>query len=151
MFNLGLILLRGDGITQDEPLGLAWLALSAERDKDQLQRQTLASAWKSASAETQDAATALWNSMKLKYADRVTLARAQNHYARRTSSFRGRFLADSIRIDGLCGPKTVAEVLQALDEIAGETILRPRTTLRGKVIVGDPTSVVSPTSESPDP
>lgn len=151
MFNLGLILLRGTGTPRNEPLGLAWLALAAERRKDLLQRDTLASAWQAATPDTRDAATALWNTMKLKYADRVALVRAQTYYARRTSWLRNAFRSDLMRIDGLCGPKNVREVIQTLDDIAEETILRPQTTRDGKVIVGAPEKANMPAESSPKP
>lgn len=151
MFNLGLILYRGSGVPRNEPLGLAWLALSAERSKDRLHRETLASAWQAATPLARDSATALWNEMKLKYADRVALARAREHYFRRTSTLRSSFLADPVRIDGLCGPRTIGEVLQALDEIAAESIQRPRTTLRGKVIVGPMEKTDQPSAKPPTP
>lgn len=147
MFNLGLLLFRGQKLPKNEALGLAWLALSAERDKDQAQRRVLASAWQSVTQQTRDAATVLWNRMKAKYADRVTLPRAQEHYRRRTSNLRSTFLSDPVRIDGICGPKTVGEALQAMDEIASDSIMRPRTTLRGEVIVGDMKKVDDPSKE----
>ena len=92
MFNLGLLYLRGDDMPRDEPLGLAWLALSAERPADQLHREVLAGAWTAASPETRSAADALWNRMKLKYADRVALVRAKQRYDRETALLRRELL-----------------------------------------------------------
>jgi hypothetical protein len=151
MFNLGLILYRGNGVAKDEPLGLAWLALAAERSTDHLNRQTLASAWRAATPQVRDNATALWNEMKPKYADHVALARAREHYFRRTRTLRNSFLSDPVRIDGLCGPRTIGEALQALDDIAAESIQRPRTTLRGKVIVGTPEKAETPATTPTKP
>ncbi|MEF9978307.1 MAG: hypothetical protein RR969_09205 [Thermomonas sp.] len=151
MFNMGLILYRGSGVTKNEPLGMAWLALSAERSTDQAHRKVLASAWQAATQETRDSATAMWNEMKLKYADRVALTRARQHYFRRTSTLRSSFLSDPVMIDGMCGVTTIGEALQALDDIAADSIQRPRTTLRGKVIVGPMENADRPPAKPPNP
>ena len=42
MFNLGLLLVRGESVAKDEAQGLAWLALAAERPRDALHREVLA-------------------------------------------------------------------------------------------------------------
>jgi hypothetical protein len=89
--------------------------------------------------------------MKLKYADRVALKRAREHYFRRTSTLRSSFLSDPVSIDGLCGPRTIGEALQALDEIAADSIQRPRTTLRGKAIVGPMEKADAPPAKPPTP
>ena len=144
MFNLGLLLVRGDGMPRDEALGLAWLALSAERPGDQSHRGVLAGAWKAASPETRSAADALWNRMKLQYADRVALVRAQQRYDRETTQLRRDLERDptiSKRIAGLPPALGGGTLLDALDQAARETILRPSRGLSGKVSVGDPETV----------
>lgn len=141
MFNLGLLLLRGEGTQKNEPLGLAWLALSAERPKNTFQREVLVGAWKSARPGTRDAANALWNQMKLKYADRVVLVRAQERYERETSRLRRELLHDPlmrIRIGAIGSAKTGADALAMLDQAAKETILRPLPGEKGDVRVGAP-------------
>lgn len=146
MFNLGLLYLRGDSMSHDEPLGLAWLALSAERPRDRLQREVLAGAWKDASPETRSAADALWNRMKLKYADRVALARATQRYERETAQLRRDLQRDPTTqkwIDGMKQERGV-NVLVLLDEAARETILRPIRGLDGSVDVGAPETVRDP-------
>ena len=147
MFNLGLLLLRGDGMPRDEPLALAWLALSAVRKSDVLQRETLASAWKAASPETRNAADALWNSMKLEYADRFVLPRAQQRYERETRELRSALQLDPfmlIHIAGIDRPIGGTEAMQLLDEAAAETILRPLKTPKGKVTIGAPETLREP-------
>ena len=146
MFNLGLLYLRGDDVPRDEPLGLAWLALSAERPGNQLHREVLAGAWTAASPEVRIAADVLWNRMKLKYADRVALVRAQQRYDRETAQLRRDLQRDPTIdrwIDGL-KPARGGSVLDALDEAARETILRPIKGLDGSVDVGTPETIREP-------
>lgn len=147
MFNLGLLLLRGEGVPKNEPLGLAWLALAAERPKDRIQREVLAGAWKSAKPETRDAANALWNQMKLKYADRVVLVRAQERYERETRELRRALQFDpfarfELGFDGSSSYGLTA--LAKLDEAAAETILRPLPGAKKHVNVGTPEMVRDP-------
>lgn len=148
MFNLGLLLVRGEGMRRDEALGLAWLALSAERESDRLQREVLAGAWKAASAETRSAANARWNRMKLQYADQVALARAKQHYDRETERLRQELQRDpsaSRWIAGLPPAQSGGGLLEALDQAAQETILRPSRLLQGTVNIGAPETVREPT------
>lgn len=154
MFNLGLLLLRGEGVPKNEPLGLAWLALAAERPKDRMQREVLAGAWKSARPETRDAANALWNRMKLEYADRVVLVRAQEHYERETRELRRALQFDpfarfEIGFDG--STSSGLKALAKLDEAAAETILRPLPNAKKNVNVGTPEMVRDPASAQKGP
>lgn len=144
MFNLGLLYLRGDGVPRHEPLGLAWLALAAERPTDALQRDVLANAYTAASPQTRAAADALWNGMKSKYADRVALARAKLRYDRETALLRRELQRDptiSKWIDGLSPGPGGGNLLDALDAAAQETILRPSRFLKGAVKIGTPETV----------
>ena len=148
MFNLGLLYLRGDDVPRNEALGLAWLALSAERAGNQLHREVLAGAWTAASPETRSAADALWNRMKPKYADRVALVRAKQRYDHETALLRRELLRDPTIdkwIDGMT-PARGGNVLDALDEAARETILRPIKGLDGTVNVGNPETVRDPST-----
>lgn len=147
MFNLGLLLVRGDDFPRDEPLGLAWLALAAERPKNVLHREVLAGAWKAATPETRAAADALWNRMKLQYADRFVLARAQQRYERETRQLRLALQRDPsmrIQIGGVQGAQGGNRAIQLLDEAAAETILRPLPGAQGEVNVGTPETVRDP-------
>lgn len=153
MFNLGLLHLRGDGIRRDEPLGLAWLALAAERKDDQLHRQVLAGAWKAATPETRSAADALWNDMKRKYADHVALARAKQRYDRETALLRHALQRDpsiSKWIAGLPPARAGGNLLDALDAAAQETVLRPSRFLKGSVRIGTPETVRESAHPPPD-
>lgn len=146
MFNLGLLYLRGEGVPRNEPLGLAWLALSAERMGDQLHREVLAGAWIAASPEARSAADALWNQMKPKYADRVALVRAKHRYDRETAQLRRDLQRDPTIerwIDGL-KPAPGGNVLDALDAAAQENLLRPSSALDGEVNVGNPETLREP-------
>lgn len=51
MFNMGLIHFRGMGVPVDQPLGIAWLALAAEREENQMERDVLVGAMRSVSPE----------------------------------------------------------------------------------------------------
>ena len=146
MFNLGLLYLLGEVVPRNEPLGLAWLALSAERAGDTLQREVLAGAWTAASPEARSTADALWNQMKLKYADRVALVRAKHRYDRETAQLRRDLLRDptiEVWVDGL-KPAPGGNVLDALDQAAQENLLRPSRALDGEVNVGNPETLREP-------
>jgi hypothetical protein len=143
MFNLGLLYLRGESVPRNEPLGLAWLALSAERAGDRLQREVLAGAWTAASPEARSAADALWTQMKPKYADRVALVRAKHRYDRETAQLRRDLLRDptiEVWVDGL-KPAPGGNALDALDQAAEDNLLRPSRALDGEVNVGTPETV----------
>ena len=153
MFNLGLLLVRGEDLPKEEALGLAWLALAAERKKDQMQREVLAGAWREAEPDVRDAANALWNSMKLEYADRFVLPRAQQRYERETRQLRRDLLHDPllrIQIAGIDRPMGGIKAIELLDDAAAETILRPRKTPAGDVIVGTP-ETIRDAPEAPKP
>lgn len=83
-FNLGLIHFRGDHAPVDQPLGLAWMALAAERPDSALEREVLAASYSSVSPEVRRQADALWNAMKVKYTDRIALERARTRFDRET-------------------------------------------------------------------
>ena len=143
MFNLGLLLYRGGSLPQDQPLGLAWLALAAERKDDSLQREVLVAAWIEATPEIQDAANALWNGMKSEYADRFVLPRANERYEREIAQLRRELQRDPTMQLQLAGagvglPANGYNMLRTLDEAAAETILRPLPGRDGKVRVGAP-------------
>lgn len=147
MFNLGLLYLRGEVVARNEALALAWLALSAERPTDLLQRQVLAASWTAASPETRAAADALWNRMKPTYADAVALARAKHRYDRETAKLRHALQRDptiSWWIVGLPPWQAGGGLLDALDAAAQETVLRPSRFLKGAVKVGAPETVRDP-------
>ena len=146
MFNLGLLLVRGESVAKDEAQGLAWLALAAERPRDALHREVLAGAWQAASPETRARADALWNGMKAEYADRVALARALERYERATMHLRREGQRDPTSakwIAGLPPAQLGGGLLAALDEAARITLLRPIPGRPGQVNVGAPEKVAN--------
>lgn len=78
-YDLGIAYFEGRGIEADRPLGLAWLALAAER-KDVSFETSLALAWQQSSEDEHDRANALWRSLRPTYADAVALRRARVRY-----------------------------------------------------------------------
>ena len=144
MFNLGLLLVRGESVAKDEAQGLAWLALAAERPRDTLHREVLAGAWRAASPDIRDRATALWNGMKADYADRVALVRALERYERATTQMRRESRRDPTSIKWIAGlppAQMGGGLMAALDEAAQQTILRPIPGRPGQVNVGAPEKV----------
>jgi hypothetical protein len=78
-YNLGIAYFKGQGVPADRPLGLAWLALAAER-KDAPFVESLAAAWDEASADERDRGNALWRELGKRYADAIALPRAQARF-----------------------------------------------------------------------
>lgn len=78
---LGLMYFNGEHVPVNRPLGLAWLALSAERE-DAMHRAVLLSAHNKSSAAERLQAEQLLADMRPKYADRVAAARAKRRYDR---------------------------------------------------------------------
>lgn len=67
---------------------LAWLALAAER-KDEAFETSLAAAWDEATPDEHNRANEIWRELAKKYADAVTLQRAQNHFDLEVSQITG--------------------------------------------------------------
>ncbi|HTV86300.1 MAG TPA: SEL1-like repeat protein [Dyella sp.] len=76
-YALGLTYFNGDfaEVPQNRPLGVAWLALAAERNNPQY-KLTYDAALARLTPEEAQQATALWRRMRLKYADKVAEKRA---------------------------------------------------------------------------
>jgi hypothetical protein len=76
-YTLGLAYFNGDmpEVPQNKPLGLAWLALAAERKNDQYVLAYAQARVKATPAELRQA-QALWRKMKVKYGDSVAAKRA---------------------------------------------------------------------------
>ncbi|TWI05017.1 hypothetical protein IP90_01159 [Luteimonas cucumeris] len=150
-FNLGLIHFRGDHIPVNQPLGLAWLALAAERPDAKLEREVLATSYSSVSPEVRRQADALWNMMKSKYGDRMALERARTRFDRETRHIQHLKTSDpfaSVAIRGMghgaglsrdtglgyMGPLgSVGGLAKDLEERAATQLDRPD----GKVTVGE--------------
>lgn len=78
---LGLTYFNGDvpGIPQNRPLGLAWLALAAERKTPQYALTYAAARARATPDEIQDA-SGLWQRMRMKYGDSVAAPRAVRRF-----------------------------------------------------------------------
>lgn len=87
-YDLGIAYLRGLGVPIDKPRGLAWLALSAERN-DALFEETLASAWNAADDGERNRANAIWRDLKKSNADAVALRRARIRYRQEIDTITG--------------------------------------------------------------
>jgi hypothetical protein len=138
-FNLGLLYYRGQHVPQDKARGMAWLALSAERPQDRLQREVLASAYASASPELRRQADALWNAMKPRYADRTARTRALNRFARSTRELRRSAMFspfDTVWIEGL-GRMQIDTVMETLNAGVEGSLGRPTVTVGAPSTIPD--------------
>lgn len=154
-FNLGLMYLRGDHVPANQALGLAWLALAAERPESSRERWVLENAYTLAPPEVRRQADVLWTRMRATYADAVALERARTRYdreARGIMRLQTRDPAASYVIRGLgsglalgIGEATpagsVAGMAKVLEERAEVLLDSPR---KGQVRVGEVQKVDSP-------
>jgi len=82
-YELGLVYFNGDipGIPMNRPLGVAWLALAAERKKPDFQ-QAYTTAYLQSSPQERVAAGDLWKTLLPKYGDKIAAPRAIRRYNR---------------------------------------------------------------------
>ncbi len=78
-YNLGVMYFTGDGVPVDKPLGMAWLALAAERDEKKFV-SARDSAYLEMDAAEFERANELWRAMRKDYGDAVALKRAKNRW-----------------------------------------------------------------------
>jgi hypothetical protein len=103
-YALGIMYFNGDYADKNRPLGLAWLALAAERH-DPAYEPGFISAYKQVSAEELAQANAYWQDLRKKYADDVAAPRAERRFDREydqiawAANFGG-----SVFIDGVTVP-----------------------------------------------
>ena len=83
-YALGVMYFNGDRIPMNRPLGIAWLAIAAERHDPQYEA-VFVSAYKSATAEERKQANAYWRNMRPVYSDKVAAVRAIKRYNRAMS------------------------------------------------------------------
>ncbi|MGY3230457.1 hypothetical protein ACVWWJ_001941 [Luteibacter sp. HA06] len=76
---LGLMSFHGDEVPLDRPLGIAWLALAAERHDHRFEG-AFAEAYASASPEERAQANIYWRKMREEYGDRVAGRRAKRRF-----------------------------------------------------------------------
>ena len=79
-YNLGVMYARGQGVAQDLPRAMAWMALAAERnDKQYVQGRELV--YSLLDKEQWDQANAIWRDLRTTYGDAVALERAKARWA----------------------------------------------------------------------
>lgn len=108
-YALGIMYFNGDHAEQNRPLGLAWLALAAERH-DPSYEPALISAYKAVTPEEMQQANAYWMQLKAKYADDVAARRAEVRFDRayREIAWAVNF-GGSVFIDGITMPDSFAD------------------------------------------
>lgn len=103
-YALGIMYFNGDHADRNRPLGLAWLALAAERH-DPSYEPAFISAYKEVTPDEMRQADAYWAQLKAKYADDVAAKRAETRFDRayRDVAWAANF-GGSVFIDGLTVP-----------------------------------------------
>lgn len=90
-YNLGVMYTTGDGVAVDRPLGLAWLALAAERgDAEYVAARDRAYA--AMSDDEYARANEVWRELRKTYGDAVALRRAKNRWQQARSEMTGSHL-----------------------------------------------------------
>jgi hypothetical protein len=93
-YTLGIMYFNGQRTPANRPLGLAWLAIAAERH-DPVYEPAFISAFRDVTPAERDQANELWKQMLPKYADRVAAKRAKTRYDREMHA-----LADAMNFGG---------------------------------------------------
>lgn len=78
-YDLGVVYYKGKGVARNRPLGLAWLAVAAERE-DPAFSESLAAAWAESSIDEHQRANELFPDLLERYGDDATLAKAMGHF-----------------------------------------------------------------------
>ena len=79
-YNLGVMYFNGEGVPQDKALGMAWLALAAERSEDHDYARARDSAYAKMTDEEFAHANDLWREMRGTYGDATALKRARTRW-----------------------------------------------------------------------
>jgi hypothetical protein len=99
-YNLGVIYTKGEGVSEDKSLGLAWLALAAERgDKDYVAARDLS--YSRMTDEEYARANAIWRDLRKTYGDEVALKRAKQRWVQVRNE------ATGSHVGGATGPMVV--------------------------------------------
>ncbi|MGN6478887.1 MAG: hypothetical protein ACTHLF_01835, partial [Luteibacter sp.] len=102
-YALGIMYFNGDHAQQNRALGLAWLALAAERHNPEFE-PAFVDAYKRVSPEEMAQANVYWTELKAKYADKVAAPRAKNRFDRAFNDIAWAVnFGGSIFIDGVAG------------------------------------------------
>lgn len=87
-YNLGLVYFKGEHVERDRPLGLAWLAVAAER-KDAEFSESLAAAWRDATPAEHARANELYPALFEEFGDARTRRKAAAHFDQELSHVTG--------------------------------------------------------------
>ncbi len=79
-YDLGVMYFNGEGVPVDHALGMAWLALAAERDEDKDYGAARDLAYTKMSGAEFERANELWRDLRKTYGDDVALMRAKNRW-----------------------------------------------------------------------
>lgn len=103
-YALGIMYFNGDRAEKNRPLGLAWLALAAERH-DPAYEPAFISAYKEVSPEELAQANAYWQDLKKTYGDPVAAPRAEKRFDREYAQIAWAVnFGGSIFVDGVTVP-----------------------------------------------
>ncbi|MDY1550126.1 hypothetical protein [Luteibacter sahnii] len=154
-YALGIMYFNGDHAEKNRPLGLAWLALAAERH-DPAYEPSFISAYKQASTDELAQANAYWLQLKATYGDAVAGPRAERRFTRayREIAWAVDF-GGSVFIDGLTMPENPHLLgMQSGFSLARYLQVQKADFFRGydsRVFVGDatlvPISTVAPRAD----
>jgi TPR repeat protein len=107
-YALGVMYFNGDHAQKNRPLGLAWLALAAERH-DPAYEPAFISAYQHATPDELTQADAYWRDMKTTYADSVAAPRAGRQFDRAYKELEwAANFGGSVFIDGVFMPSSAA-------------------------------------------
>lgn len=87
-YNLGLVYFKGEHVERDRPLGLAWLAVAAER-KDAEFSESLAAAWRDATPADRERANEVYPALLEEFGDARTRRKAIAHFDQELSHVTG--------------------------------------------------------------
>ena len=91
-YNLGVKYFKGEGVPQDKALGMAWLALAAERSEDEYFARARDLAYTQMTDEEFERANDLWREMRKTYGDATALKRARTRWIQVRNSRTGSHL-----------------------------------------------------------
>jgi TPR repeat protein len=136
-YTLGLAYFNGDmaKVPQNRPLGLAWLALAAER-KNPTYQLAYAEARAKATPQEPQQALKLWHQMRLKYGDSVAGPRAIRHFNQAIAP-----IDDSARENGIVYLHGFSPFPQSAFTVANKLHDQADTdfgNIKGTVVVGKP-------------
>jgi TPR repeat protein len=136
-YTLGLAYFNGDmaKVPQNRPLGLAWLALAAER-KNPTYQLAYAEARAKATPQELQQALKLWHQMRLKYGDSVAGPRAIRHFNQAIAP-----IDDSARENGIVYLHGFSPFPQSAFTVANKLHDQADTdfgNIKGTVVVGKP-------------